>query len=100
MKLVVAYWLSDSHSLMNYPMALPIEYESKEKFLEDFQSAKEARRVGGKQQCSFGHDAFRVGDHLFDLEQFTGNYLPDIFTVDEWFAEWSNTLDEDTEEVV
>ena len=103
MKLVVLYTSGDdcTYSCDN---VIPVEYESPEKFIVDFQEALE--KVDVTYELGVYKDGiFKVAGQEFDQTHFyyytsephptrkgkqkhtKHTYLPDVLTVDEWFAQ-------------
>jgi hypothetical protein len=84
MKIVMCYTDGDGYTY-SCDVALPIEYESPEAALVEFEIACKAARYERRE--------FRFGGHLFYPETFFWRDTspdrfdpPDFLTVDEWFA--------------
>lgn len=84
MRLVLTYSIGDGCTY-HCDEVLPVEYESGEALLVDFEAA--ARKANGR----LGGD-FTFAGHLFSADHFfeRGTYYgPEVLTVDEWFGQQS-----------
>jgi hypothetical protein len=91
MKLVVVIHESGPEVDADFDTTIPVEYESKEAFTQDFLvSLKKAK---GKNQNSFKFKGiiFNTFDYYSKYskeEGWTGETSPDIYTLEEWFVKF------------
>jgi hypothetical protein len=86
MKLVMKYSVCDGYTFSE-DVLYPIEYESAEALICDFEKALDEAHGNNKRKCGgygfqFGTETFNTNDFIFD----TGKILPEILTIDEWFV--------------
>ena len=91
MRLIVEYPITD-HCTYSFTASVPAEYESAEAFLVDFERmCRDAKKVWednwptkqSPSEIEIGNQTFDFAD-FFERDRYFG---PDVFTVDEWFAE-------------
>lgn len=83
MRLIVEYQSGDGFSY-SHTCTHAIVYESKEKFLRDFERVclDSAKRQAHCTDFLMANQWFSVADFRFDVEEIL---LPEVYTVDEWF---------------
>ena len=88
MRLIVSYQVTDGCTY-SADIVVPVVYESAEAFLVDFENAVKSAKekyasfsLGGQE-----FDSYRFVEISFDRGSKKEEiYLPDVYTVDEWFA--------------
>jgi hypothetical protein len=86
MRLVLKYIVGDGYTWWG-EMVRPVEYESAEALLVDFEAAVRSAQARGWREYRF-----EFAGHTFDADDFIqgDNYVPpEILTVDEWFQQHS-----------
>ena len=81
MRLVIEYTAGDRYT-WHATITVPVEYESAEAFAVEFEQAC--------RECPARHYDFKFAGHTWEVCDFIidgAYYPPEIFTVDEWFAQ-------------
>jgi hypothetical protein len=95
MKLVMTYTIGDGCS-WHQNVILPIEYESAEALIVNFEQALDKAKDCGESFFKFGEEEFTVNDFFYQDKEWNAKkmafalkaedkMLPEIFTLDEWF---------------
>jgi hypothetical protein len=91
MRLIVEYPITD-HCTYSFTTTVPVEYESAEAFIVELERlCIEAKKVWDDAwPTSRSPTEIQIGGQTFDFDDFfeSGHYYsPDVYTIDEWFAE-------------
>jgi hypothetical protein len=87
MKLIMRYNVGDGYTF-SYDVYLPIEYESAEALICDFEKAIDEAAEKRTHEWNYNY-CFQFGTEKFNLSDFLckeGKLLPEILTIDEWFS--------------
>jgi hypothetical protein len=85
MKLIMTYTIDGGYECCSYDEILPIEYDSAEALICDFEAELDkAIAKGSYESFSFGIETFWV-NHFYDQHTKTKT-LPDILTLEDWFS--------------
>lgn len=84
MRLIMEYTVSDGCSYC-YDVVTPIEYESEESFILDFESALDKAISAKKAHFYIVNSTYNVDDHTYYDSSILKKNLPNISKLDNWF---------------